>query len=83
MGDEANRYALLAAPKASLQFLCHDKNDVPKIQIEIPIEETSFAQPGIELPSIVFQAENDISHGAEAAIHPLATDAFNLEPVPL
>ena len=62
-----------------LDLLCHDKKDVSEVQIKIPIEEASLSEPRIEVPAIVFQAENDIGHGVDLAVHPLAPDGLDLE----
>jgi hypothetical protein len=67
--------------RRSLRLLCHDKKDVPQIQVKIPMKEPGFVEIRIEIAVIVFQAEYDVRHGVDTAIHALGTDVLNFEPV--
>ena len=64
-----------------LYFFCDNENDVPKIQVQVPIQEMSSSQTRIETREIVFQAQNDISHGVNTAIHSLRTNELGFESV--
>jgi hypothetical protein len=65
----------------SLHLPCDDKNDVPKVQVNIPAKERGTAEPGIKTPVLVFQTEHDISHRVDTTIHPLGIDVLDLESV--
>ena len=61
-------------------LLRHNEEDVPKIQVEIPVEQTSLSELSVQIMPVRFQAENDISHRIDAPIHTLGTHRNNLEP---
>jgi hypothetical protein len=73
--------SILESKNVPLRLLRHDKYDVPEIQIKIPMKKPVFLEIRIEIAVIVFQAENDVRHGVDTAIHALGTDELNFESV--
>src|SRR4029077_13441308 len=62
-------------------LLRHDENNVPQIQIKIPVQKPHFSQASIQTGPFGFQAKNDVRHCIRRAINSLCADLPNDESV--
>src|SRR5262249_24056406 len=70
-----------SATGASSPLLRHDENNVPQVQIKIPIQKPHLPQAGIQSGPFGSQAKNDVTHRVRRAINSFRADFLHDESV--